>query len=77
VLPATEVIKMATINGARALGVDHQTGSLDIGKSADFIALDINNIESRPLYDTIAHVVWAADRHNVTGNLHYPIISYI
>jgi 5-methylthioadenosine/S-adenosylhomocysteine deaminase len=63
---AETVLKMATINGARALGLDHITGSLKPGKSADFIAINMEEIETQPLYHPISQVVYAAGRHQVT-----------
>lgn len=63
---AETVLKMATLNGARALGLDHITGSLTPGKSADFIAIDLEEIETQPLYHPVSQVVYAASRHQVT-----------
>ncbi len=65
-LPAERVLKMATINGAKALGIDHITGSLIAGKAADFIAIDLANIETQPLYHPISQIVYAASRNQVT-----------
>lgn len=65
-LSAETALKMATINGAKTLGIDHITGSLTPGKSADFIAIDLNQIETRPLYHPISQIVYAASRHQVT-----------
>lgn len=65
-LPARCVIKMATIYGAKALGIDHLTGSLTPGKSADFIAIDMDQIETQPLYHPVSQVVYATPRHQVT-----------
>lgn len=65
-LPAEEALKMATINGAKALGIDHITGSLTIGKAADFIAINLEEIETLPLYHPISLIVYAASRHQVT-----------
>jgi 5-methylthioadenosine/S-adenosylhomocysteine deaminase len=64
-LSAENVLKMATINGAKALGIDHITGSLEIGKSADFAAIDLNFIETQPLYHPISQIVYAASRQQV------------
>jgi 5-methylthioadenosine/S-adenosylhomocysteine deaminase len=66
VLPAENVLKMATLNGAKALGIDHLTGSLSIGKSADFIAINLEEIETQPLYHPISQIVYAASRNQVT-----------
>ncbi|MCH8545057.1 MAG: TRZ/ATZ family hydrolase [Alcanivorax sp.] len=65
-LPADAALAMATLNGARALGLEHQTGSLVAGKQADIIAVDLGALETRPLYDPIAQVVYAAGREQVT-----------
>jgi 5-methylthioadenosine/S-adenosylhomocysteine deaminase len=65
-LPAHQVLEMATINGAKALGLDHITGSLTKGKAADVIAIDLNTIESQPLYDPVSHLIYAASRNQVS-----------
>ncbi len=65
-LPAHQVLEMATINGAKALGIDHITGSLTKNKAADVIAIDLDTIESQPLYDPISHIIYAASRSHVS-----------
>ncbi len=65
-LPATNTIQLATLNGAKALGIDHITGSLAVGKSADFAAINLDEIETQPLYHPISQIVYAASRHQVT-----------
>lgn len=65
-LPAETVLKMATLNGAKALGLDHLTGSLQPGKAADFIAMDLDQVETQPLYFPISQIVYAASRNQVT-----------
>ncbi len=65
-LPAHQALEMATINGAKALGIDHITGSLTKGKAADVIAIDLDTIESQPLYDPVSHIVYAANRNQIT-----------
>ncbi len=64
-LSAENVLKMATINGAKALGIDHITGSLEKGKAADFVAIDLDHIETQPLYHPISQIVYAASRQQV------------
>lgn len=64
-LPAYQVIRMATINAAKALGIDDVTGSLAVGKAADIISIDFNCIESQPLYDPVSHIVYAINRNQV------------
>lgn len=63
---APHVLKMATLHGARALGIDHITGSLTPGKAADFIAIDFNCLETQPLYHPISPIVYAASRRQVS-----------
>jgi len=65
-LPAYQALEMATINGARALGLEDLTGSLEIGKSADIIAVDFDTIETSPVYDVISHLVYCCSREQVT-----------
>jgi len=65
-VPAITALKMATINGAKALGIDNYTGSLSIGKSADVIAIDLDQIETQPLYDPVSQIVYASNRQQVT-----------
>ncbi len=65
-LNAEQVLHMATINGAKALGRSDSLGSLELGKNADFILVDINNSHSIPLFDPITHLVFGAGRSDVT-----------
>jgi 5-methylthioadenosine/S-adenosylhomocysteine deaminase len=57
---------MATINGAKALGLDAEIGSLVIGKAADVVAIDLSELETQPLFNPLAQIVYAAGRHQVT-----------
>lgn len=63
---AASALRMATLNGAKALGIDDITGSLSIGKSADICAIDLSDIETQPLYNAISQIVYSAARHQVT-----------
>ena len=65
-LPAIETITTATLNGAKALGIDHMTGSLKAGKAADFVAIHLDEIETLPMYHPASQIVYAASRHQVT-----------
>ena len=65
-LPAHRALRMATIDGARALGLDALTGSLETGKAADLIAVDLDTIETQPLYDPVAQLVYASGRQQVS-----------
>lgn len=66
VVPAMTALKMATINGAKALGIEDITGSLSIGKAADVVAIDLDQLETQPLYDPISQIVYASNRQQVT-----------
>ncbi len=65
-IPAMTALKMATINGAKALGLEHICGSLTQGKAADVIAIDLSALETQPLYCPVSHIVYAASRQQVT-----------
>jgi 5-methylthioadenosine/S-adenosylhomocysteine deaminase len=64
-LPAAAALRMATLSGARALGIDQLTGSLSAGKSADMVALDLGRPETQPLYHPVSQIVYAAGREQV------------
>jgi 5-methylthioadenosine/S-adenosylhomocysteine deaminase len=64
-VPAAEALRMATINGARALGLDSEIGSIELGKSADLVALDLRDPHTQPLYHPVSQLVYAAGRHQV------------
>ena len=63
---AMTALRMATINGAKALGLEASCGSLSIGKAADVIAIDLNYLETLPLYCPVSQIVYAASRQQVT-----------
>ncbi len=65
-LSAADAIQLATLNGAKALGIDHITGSLAPGKAADFAVINLDEIETLPLYHPTSQIVYAASRHQVT-----------
>jgi 5-methylthioadenosine/S-adenosylhomocysteine deaminase len=65
-VPAVTALRMATLNGAAALGLDAETGSLAPGKQADVTAVRIADLETLPLYDPASHLVHAAGREHVT-----------
>lgn len=66
VLPAYQALQMATLNGARALGLGSLTGSLVVGKAADITAVDFSSLELAPCYDPVSHLVYAAGREHVS-----------
>jgi 5-methylthioadenosine/S-adenosylhomocysteine deaminase len=63
---AMTALRMATINGAKALGLDAEIGSLALGKAADVIAIDLSGLETQPLYCPVSQIVYAASRQQVT-----------
>ena len=65
-LSARECLRMATIDGARALGIDEETGSLETGKWADIACIDLDRLHSQPVYDPASQVVYTCDREQVT-----------
>jgi 5-methylthioadenosine/S-adenosylhomocysteine deaminase len=65
-IPAMAALRMATINGAKALGLDQKIGSLTVGKEADVIAIDLGELETQPLFDPISQIVYASSRHQIT-----------
>ena len=60
VMSAETVLKMATIEGARVLGMDRLIGSVEVGKQADIIILDMNQPHLTPLYNPYSQIVYAA-----------------
>jgi 5-methylthioadenosine/S-adenosylhomocysteine deaminase len=65
-LPATQAFEMATIGGARVLGLEKEIGSLETGKRADLIALDLDTPNATPMYDVYSQLVYALKGSNVT-----------
>lgn len=65
-LPAHETLAMATINGARALGMEASIGSLEVGKLADLTAVDLDHINTWPLHNPLSHLVYSAHASQVS-----------
>ena len=61
-----QAIEMATINGAQALGIAEQIGSVEAGKQADIIAIDMSAINTQPLYDLASQIVYACNSRQVS-----------
>lgn len=75
-IPASQALSMATINGAKALGLDDKIGSIETGKMADLVAVKIASPETLPCFDPISHLVYVSGREHVThtwvgGELRY------
>jgi len=65
VFPAHQTLEMATLNGAKALGLADQIGSLAVGRKADFVLHDTDRPEWKPLLNPVAQLVWSADGRGV------------
>jgi 5-methylthioadenosine/S-adenosylhomocysteine deaminase len=61
-LDAHSALRMATLNGARALGLEDCTGSLEVGKFADIVAFDLSGLAQQPVYDPVSQMVYAGSR---------------
>lgn len=64
-LPALTALRMAAINGARALGLADQIGSIEIGKRADLQLINLNRLHTTPLPDPVSTIVYAAEASDV------------
>lgn len=76
VIPAHQALEMATINAAKAIGLDHKIGSIEVGKVADLAAVRLSDLTTAPYYDPISHLVYSCGREHVThtwvaGELRY------
>jgi 5-methylthioadenosine/S-adenosylhomocysteine deaminase len=67
VMDARTVVRMATIDGARVLGLEDTTGSLEVGKKADIIIVDVNRPHLVPMYDVYSHLVYAVNGSDVVA----------
>ena len=66
VLSAATVLRMATLDGANALGLEREIGSLEVGKQADAIAVNLGGLQHAPCYDPASHMVHVTGRDQVT-----------
>jgi len=75
-VPAARALSMATLNGARALGLDSMIGSIEVGKQADLVAVKLDELQTSPVHNVISHLVYACssrqvDRVWIEGRLVY------
>jgi len=61
-LDAHRALRMATLNGARALGMEQETGSLELGKAADITAFDLSGLAQQPVYEPVSQLIYASGR---------------
>lgn len=78
---AQQALEMATINAAKALGLEDQIGSIAVGKHADLIAVSLEDVELQPCYDPVSHLVYVCGREHVShvwvaGELRYNNKNY-
>jgi 5-methylthioadenosine/S-adenosylhomocysteine deaminase len=64
-IAAADAFRMATIGGARSLGLEDQLGSLEPGKRADFVVVDLQQPATQPVYDPIETMVYSASRADI------------
>ena len=65
IMPASEAIKMATINGAKALGLDSIIGSIEKNKKADLVAVDLSSVENQPIYNPLSTLVYSSSKADI------------
>ena len=68
-MPASAALRMATIEGARALGMDQTIGSLEPGKRADLIVVSVSSARQTPMYDPLSHLVYATGGSDVVTTI--------
>ncbi|WP_079202468.1 TRZ/ATZ family hydrolase [Pseudomonas sp. CC6-YY-74] len=61
-LDAHRALRMATLNGARALGLDDQIGSLELGKAADLVVFNLSGLAQQPIYDPVSQLIYTSNR---------------
>jgi len=65
-IPAWNALRMATLNAAKALGLEHDIGSIEIGQYADLCAVELDALELSPCFDPVSHLVHCAGREHVS-----------
>lgn len=69
ILPAQTVLDMATIGGAKSLGMQNEIGSIEVGKKADIIMLDFDKAHLSPTYDIVSNLVYSAKGSDVCSSI--------
>lgn len=64
-MPSIELVEMATIGGAKVLGIDKEVGTIEVGKKADLTLIETNSVNMQPIYDYYAAIVYSANPSNV------------
>ncbi len=66
VFPVHEVLRAATLNAAKALGMEQRIGSISVGKEADLTAFDYSDLSTQPCFDPVSHLIFVLGRGNVS-----------
>lgn len=69
IMPAETILAMATINGAKAMLLDKEIGSLEVGKKADLIIINPDSVETLPLHDFVSNLVYALNSSQVESSM--------
>ena len=64
-LPSIDLVKMATIGGAKVLGIDDEVGSIEVGKKADLVLIETQSVNMQPIYDYYSTIVYSSNPSNV------------
>ena len=65
IMPAQEILRIATIEGAKSMGLENEIGSLEIGKKADIVIVNVHKIHTTPLHDPISTLVYSSSGTDV------------
>lgn len=65
IFPAKDIVKMATVGGARVLNIDKKIGSIEIGKKADLVIIETESVNMQPIYDYYSVLVYSANQSNI------------
>ncbi len=63
---AFSALRAATLGGARAVGFDHLVGTIEVGKQADLVCVDLSALETQPLHHVVSQLIYATGRHQVS-----------
>jgi 5-methylthioadenosine/S-adenosylhomocysteine deaminase len=64
-VPAARALSMATLHGARALGLESEIGSIEVGKQADLVAVRLDELQTSPIHNVVSHLVYACSSRQV------------
>ncbi len=66
-LPAETCLEMATLNGAKALGLEDEIGSLEVGKNADLVAIEMGRIDNLPAYNPLVQILYSGNKTQIAN----------